>query len=64
MTVVTYLMKISFHELKHHVDILEVPCAWRQHDVLNLNNVCRDKVDHCSCAQQQESSECVCNADL
>lgn len=34
-------MKVSLHELKHDVYVLELPWTRRQHDVLDLHNVCR-----------------------
>ena len=39
-------MEVSLHELKHHIDIFELPRTGRQHDVLDLHNVC-DTTDRC-----------------
>jgi hypothetical protein len=35
-----YLVEIGLHELKDYIDVLELPGAWRQHDVLDLHNIC------------------------
>ncbi len=34
-------MKISLHELKHNIDVFELPGTGWQHDMLDLHNVCR-----------------------
>lgn len=39
----TDLMQVCLHELKDNVDVLELSGARRQHDVLDLNNIC-DKI--------------------
>lgn len=36
-----HLVQVSLHELKDHIDVLEVAWAGWQHDVLDLHNVCR-----------------------
>lgn len=33
-------MEVCLHELKHHIDVFELPGTGRQHDVLDLHNVC------------------------
>ena len=35
-----HLVQVGLHQLKHHVDVLVVARAGRQHDVLDLHNVC------------------------
>lgn len=35
-----HLMKISLHQLKDNIYVLELPCAGWQHDVLDFHNVC------------------------
>lgn len=35
-----HLVQVRLHQLKHHVDVLEVPRAGWQHDVLDLHDVC------------------------
>ena len=37
----TNLMKVSLHELKDDVYVLELPWTRRQHDVLDLHDICR-----------------------
>ena len=34
-------MKVSLHELKDHINVLELPRTWREHDVLDLHNICK-----------------------
>jgi hypothetical protein len=36
----SHLMQVCLHELKHNKYVFEVPRIWRQHDVLDLNDVC------------------------
>lgn len=36
----THLMQVCLHELEHDVDVLEVTCAGRQADVLDLHDIC------------------------
>ena len=34
-------MKVSLHELKDHINVLELPRTRREHDVLDLHNICK-----------------------
>jgi len=49
-------VQVSLHELKHHIDVLEVPGAGWQHDVLDLHNVCDNSSQHVSTALNTLSS--------
>lgn len=40
----TDLVEVGLHQFKHDVNVLEVVRRWRQHDVLDLNNVCEETV--------------------
>jgi hypothetical protein len=53
-----HLVQVSLHQLKHHIDILEVPRAGRQHDVLDLHNVCKYSKMQEQYEQQASSSSC------
>ena len=41
-----YLVEVSLHELKNHVDVLKFSWTGGQHDVLDLNNVYTNKDFH------------------
>lgn len=37
------LVKVSLHQLKHDVYVLELPGTGRQHDVFDLNDICGEQ---------------------
>lgn len=34
------LVKVSLHQLEDNINVLELSCTGRQHDVLDLHNIC------------------------
>lgn len=46
----SYLVEVCLHQLKHHVNVLELPGTWGQHDVLDLHNVCSMQASMTSCS--------------